>query len=62
MNDELLKSILESLQGINNSIQEQNSQLERLNENFIDINSKIDSCIGEYNGHYWFNIGGNINV
>ena len=41
MNDEILKAILEALQGINDNISAQNEQLDRMNNN-------IESVIGEY--------------
>ncbi len=60
MNDELLNSILEALQGINEGIQVQNEQLGRLNDNISDMSSRFDLCVYEYNGRYWFSIGGHV--
>jgi len=49
MNDEILKSILEALQGINSGIREQNEQLERLNDN-------LDSITGTFKDNTFLNV------
>ncbi len=62
MNEDLLKSILEALQGINEGIQKQNEQLDRLNDNVSSVANNLDLCVYENKGYYWLSIGGNVNV